>query len=113
MLANNDLTTWRSRKSSIEHELNLLIDELSTYMRGIAVEQSKKVRPLTNLVGVQLDKRIKSKRGLTIILTDIYSVAMMVAKAQVQVSTVRVQVVGRIQMDTKTVFVDEHPVVVH
>ena len=112
MLANNALPGWRSRKSSIEQELNLLIEELSTYMRGIAVEQSRKVRPLSNLAGVVLDKRTRSKQGLIILFNDIYSVGMMTAKGQSRISTVRVQVVGRIQMETKTVFVDEHPVVV-
>jgi hypothetical protein len=111
-LASNDLASWRSRRSSIERELNLLIEELSVSMQGIAVEHSKKVRPLTNLAGVKLDKRVKSKQGLTITLNDIYSVAMMVTKGQLQLSTVRVQVVGRIHMDTRTVFVDERPVIV-
>jgi hypothetical protein len=112
MLASNALPSWQSRKSSIEQELNLLIEELSTYMRGIAVEQSKKVRPLSNLASVVLDKRIKSKEGITLLFTDTYSVGMTVAKGQARISTVRVQVIGRIQMETKTVLVDEHPVIV-
>jgi hypothetical protein len=112
MLASDALRDWGSRRSSIEQELNTLTEQLSAYMRGIAVEESKKVRPLSNLASVVLDKRIRSKQGLTLLFTDTYSVGMTVAKGQARISTVRVQVVGRIQMETKTVLVDEHPVVV-
>lgn len=112
ILARNALPAWQARKSSIEQDLNKLIEELSASMRGIAVEQSKKVRPLLNLAGVALDKRVKSKQGLDLLFTDVYSVGMTVMKGQPRLSVVKVQVVGRIHMETKTVFVDEHPQVV-
>lgn len=110
-IAQNALSSWQSRKTSLEQELTALSELLYSKLQDRAVSECKKIHPASNIEEVKLDNRATTKDGNNVRVSDTYSVRMRGAVLGTHIFKLTVRVSGWIAMDSNRVFVDETAIV--
>ena len=107
-IAQNNLTAWKSRRSTFQQEITSLSQELSNQLMQKAISESDKRHFLSNVESIRLENRSQSKEGYTIQVKDAYAVRMRGALIGRDIYKMTVYVSGRIDMSLKKVFIDDN-----
>ncbi|MGB8298561.1 MAG: hypothetical protein WCG85_24310 [Polyangia bacterium] len=104
--ARTSLDSWQSKRSSLQHEITSLSDNLYHLMADRATGLADSHHPLSKIEKIQLADRQTKKEADKIIVNDSYSVKMRGAIIGKEVFNFSVKVIGHVSTNSKSVSID-------